>query len=193
MKTGSRYDGLGSPSASPTSSRTPSLFTLELIEKCTGIYLSYLYPTVPILHQDQITHHVGKMNSSIESYCLIGSLCAWIYIQPGLMQDDDTKSPDSEETQQKSPRGSSLVEEVVKVRKTYNPIENPNLITVVTAFLLSASYFGLEKHNLAWFYLREAITLAQITGMGDETTYMEDDIDSRMRRRLFWILFVADR
>ena len=82
---------------------------------------------------------------------------------------------------------------MVKVRKRYNPIENPNVITVVTAFLLSASYFGLEKHNLSWFYLREAITLAQITGMGDETTYVGDDIESRMRRQLFWMLFVADR
>ena len=109
------------------------------------------------------------------------------------MQDDEHQSLDSEETQRRHPRGSSLVEEVVEVRKTYNPIENPTVITVVTGFLLSASYFGLEKHNLAWFYLREAITLAQITGMGDETTYVGDDVDSRMRRRLFWILFVADR
>ena len=109
------------------------------------------------------------------------------------MQDDETRSLDPEEAQKKYPRGSALVEEVVKVRKTYNPIENPTVITVVTGFLLSASYFGLEKHNLAWFYLREAITLAQITGMGDETTYMGDDVDSRMRRRLFWILFVSDR
>ena len=110
------------------------------------------------------------------------------------MQDEEMHGSDSEEMQKRQhPRGSLLVEEVVKVRKTYNPIENPNMITVVTAFLLSASYFGLEKHNLAWFYLREAITLAQITGMGDETTYVDDDIDSRMRRQLFWVLFVADR
>ena len=90
-------------------------------------------------------------------------------------------------------QGASLVEEMIRVRNFYNHVDSPSTTTAVTAFFLSACYFGLERHNSSWFYLRESITLVQILGMQDEASYAPQSIDSIMKRQLFWLLFVAER
>ncbi|MCJ1309164.1 hypothetical protein MMC25_002819 [Agyrium rufum] len=191
----SKSDSFGhaSPLSSPTSAKRPDLLTADLVEQCTEIYFTYIYPTVPILHRDQVKQYAADMQTSADAFCLIGALCSFIIIQPGLSLATAGEEVPREERGRKSSRGAGIVEEVVKMRKIYNSVENASTTTVVTAFLLSASYFGLEKHNSAWFYLREAITLAQILGMGDESTYVTNDPASQMRRQLYWLLFVADR
>ncbi len=73
-------------------------------------------------------------------------------------------------------------------------VETPTLESVQTSLFLFACYFGLDKHNKAWYHLREATTLAQIVGMQDEPSYLAgDSVDSVMKRRLYWLLFITER
>lgn len=74
-------------------------------------------------------------------------------------------------------------------------IDNPSADAVITAFFLFTCSFGLERHNTAWFYLREATTLAEILGMNDESHY-DSSLEMALairQRRLFWLLFVTER
>lgn len=175
--------------------RTPGLLTPDLIEICVSYFFEQFYATMPILQSGRMRQTVLEMNSSTEAYCLVGSLCAFVIIQPGL-QVQMQRAGDSYRAspmQQVSAQCLRLVEETVRVWNSYDHKDNPTLTDVLIAFFLSGAYFGLEKANAAWIHLREAITLAQLLGMHDEGTYVPGDIDGPCRRRLFWLLFVSER
>lgn len=90
--------------------------------------------------------------------------------------------------------GNLLMEETLRVRKSYDYLETPTINSLVTSFFLFGCYFGLDLHNKAWFHIREATTLAHILGMQKEETYLEfDAVDAARRRRLYWLLFVTER
>lgn len=165
-----------------------------MIEVCIDFFFEHMYPTMPILHRARLQQMALGIDSSVEDYCLITSLCAFMMIQPGV------KAPEGFGTREDSgatinlTTGTTLLDEVLRLRKGYEYIETPAGATVITSFFLFGCYFGLDKHNTAWFYLREATTLAQLLGMQDESNYMTGDpIECSRRRRLFWLLYVTER
>ena len=88
----------------------------------------------------------------------------------------------------------TLLDEAIRVRKGYDYIESPSIWSVITSFFFFGAHFCLDKHNTAWFHLREATTLAQIMGMQDENHYSQGDlIETSRRRRLYWLLFITER
>lgn len=133
------------------------------------------------------------MDTSIEAYCLIGSLCSFMVIQPSTLVQGSMESQGLGPAQQHTPPGLLLADETAKARKCYDHVGRPTQEAIATSFFLSASYFGLEKHNAAWYHLQEAITLAQLLGMHDESTYIAQDAASDVRRRMFWLLFITER
>lgn len=90
--------------------------------------------------------------------------------------------------------GQTLLAEALRVRKAHDYVENPSVWSVITSFFFFGSYFCLDRHNTAWFHLREATTLAQIMGMNDESTYQMTDVaESSRRRHLYHLLFLTER
>ena len=148
---------------------------------------------MPILQRDQFRNIVDIMGQSIEAYCLVTALCAFMLIQPGIASHVRTmEQPTSSITNPKM--GAALMDEATRIRKGYDYVENPTVHTVITSFFLFGSCFGLNKHNVGWFHLREATALAQILGMQDENTYLFGDmVENSRNRRLFWLLFVTER
>lgn len=148
---------------------------------------------MPILHWERLRQHVLDMNTSIESYCFLASLCAFMMIQPG-MKTAATEESDAEAPQDETASGEALVDEVLRVRKGYDYIETSSTATVMTSFFLFGCYFCLDKHKTAWFYLREATTLAHSLDMHLEETYsVGDAVENIKKRRLFWLLFLTER
>ncbi|KFX89540.1 hypothetical protein V490_06953 [Pseudogymnoascus sp. VKM F-3557] len=114
-------------------------------------------------------------------------------IQPGMPVPGDPMGLDSMPGANLM-SGTMLMEETIRVRKGYDHLESPTLGSLATSYFLFGCYFGLDLHNKAWFHLREATTLALILGMNKEETYAQFDvIESSRRRRLYWLLFVAER
>lgn len=149
---------------------------------------------MPILYREQIRQSIGEMGPSVEAYCLITSLCAFMLIQPGIVLKTGHVMGEPASSVTNPKMGAVLMEEAVRIRKGYDYVENPTVNTVITSFFLFGCCFGLNKHNSAWFHLREATALAQILGMQDENTYMFDNvIETSRKRRLFWLLFVTER
>ncbi|KAK1020739.1 hypothetical protein LTR33_018764, partial [Friedmanniomyces endolithicus] len=134
------------------------------------------------------------METDVEAYCLVMSLCAYMMIQPNLALPASAFDGLEVAPQSSFQLGQLLLQETVRVRKCYDYVENPTIWTVITSFFIFGSNFCLDRHNTAWFHLREATTLVQVLGMHEESAYhMADLIESSRRRRLYWLLFVTER
>ena len=153
---------------------------------------------MPILHRERLQEKIAReIDQSIEAYCLITSLCAFMMIQPGMPlpgKSVGVRTDSDDLVPSKFTTATMLLEEVLRLRKVIEYAENPTLESVQTSLFLFACYFGLDKHNKAWYHLREATTLAQIVGMQEEPSYLNGDpVDSIMKRRLYWLLFITER
>ncbi|KAI9735662.1 MAG: hypothetical protein M1834_001678 [Cirrosporium novae-zelandiae] len=183
------------PTSPTPSRRTQGLLTTDLLTECIDFFFTNMYPTMPILHRGSLQALIQRLDDDDEAYCLLTSLCAFMMIQPRVKL---VKSDADEDLESgilfHSTSGTALLDETLHVRKGYDYIEQPTVLTVTTSFFLFGCFFGLDKNNTAWFYLREATTFAQVLGMQDEATYDNSDpIHSSRRRRLFWLLFVTER
>ncbi|TKA71511.1 hypothetical protein B0A49_06877 [Cryomyces minteri] len=186
--------GFDSPPLSPAFSRTGGLLCMDTITSCVDYFFAHMYPTQPILHRIRVGETIGQMDTSIEAYCLVTSLCAYMMIQPNMSLPANLL-PDGEMGPGASTAlGNAVLQEALRVRKGYNYVESPTVWSVITSFFFFGSFFCLDKHNTAWFHLREATTLAELIGMHEEATYSTGDIaESSRTRRLYWLLFVTER
>ncbi|KAF1991833.1 hypothetical protein K402DRAFT_70860 [Aulographum hederae CBS 113979] len=181
-------------SVSPAFARTPGLLTPELLECCIDYYFTNIYPTQPIMHRARVQQTVLAMDYSNEAYCKLTAFCAYMMIQPNLILPPRVAPRSDAGPVPNLTFGQHLLEESIRVRKSYEYIENPNLLTIYTAFFIFSCYFCLDKQNAAWSYLRQAMTLAHIIGMHDEESYKTGDIiENSRKRRLFWVLFMTER
>ncbi|KNG52844.1 transcription factor Pf2 [Stemphylium lycopersici] len=89
--------------------------------------------------------------------------------------------------------GHVLLEESIRVRQGSEYPENSSHLTVLTSWFYSGCCFGLAEEEIAWTYLREATTQAHLLGMHKEETYTHESLDSSHRRKLYWVLFIAER
>ena len=187
-----------SPPRTPSHSQTPGLLPQQTIEICIDFFFEHLYPTYPIFKRQKLQDLIdGCENGQPEIYCLIASLCAFIMVQPGMnlsVSGGMGESFEGEPPQSRYGYASTLIEDLLRVRKGFDYVEHPTLLTVQTSFFLFSSYFSLEKQNACWFYLREAATIAQMMGMHEEATYLSTDLAERLyRRRTYWLILVTER
>lgn len=197
-KTANRLNGVHSPPCSPNMAPTPGLLTPDVIKECVDFFFANMYPNMPILHRGRLDQQAIYADHNPESYTLLTSLCAFMFIQPNMPMVGVTPSNDpfglDSMPGANIMSGTLLLEETLRVRKSYDHLESPSLSSLVTSFFLFGCYYGLDLHNKAWFHLREAATLAHILGMHDEKTYAQwDPIESSRRRRLYWLLFATER
>ena len=152
-----------------------------------------MYPTLPILKHAQVQTLSSEMDHSPEAYCLISSLCAFVLIQPGV-GTSAVSVDDEAATQARQSTTLVLLEDILKVRKSWDYIDSPSTNAAVVSFFLFGCYFSLDKHGLAWYFLREATTLVQIMGMHEETAYYAKNFEDTVHKRnIFWLLFVTER
>ncbi|KAI1477600.1 fungal-specific transcription factor domain-containing protein [Daldinia eschscholtzii] len=192
-KVQSRLNGINNPPCSPTLSPTPGLLASEMAKECIEFFFANMYPIMPILHRQRLEQQTMYLDQNPDAYCLVTSLCAWMMFQPGM------NVPGADPLLEHLPganiaSGMVLIEETIRVRKGYEYQESPTLYSLCTSYFLFCSHYALDLHDKAWFYLREATTLAHIVGMNKEETYLQyDNIEASRRRRLYWLLFVTER
>ncbi|KAI1181183.1 hypothetical protein F4777DRAFT_526233 [Nemania sp. FL0916] len=190
----SRLSGLCSPPCSPPSlAPTPGLLAAEVAKESLDFFFANMYPIMPILHRHRIEQQCRQLEQDPDVYCLVAALSAYMMFQPGM------SLPTGDPMLEHIPgahivSGTLLVEEAIRVRRGYEYMDSPTLNTMCTSYFLFCSYFALDMHEKAWFYLREATTLAHMCGMTKEESYVHyDNIESSRRRRLYWLLFVTER
>lgn len=87
-------------------------------------------------------------------------------------------------------------EECHKYCSRFSFWKSPNLNTLRIRFFLHAYYENIQPGcPESLLYLREAVTLAQILGLHEETSYHPwlSDEDVHLRRTVFWLLFITER
>jgi len=192
-KVQSRLNGFGSPCTSPASAPTPGLLAPEMIKETVEFFFANMYSIMPILNRQRLEQQCMYLDQNLDTYCLLTSLSAFMMFQPGM------SLPSGDPMLEHMPgahiaSGTLLMEEAIRVRRGLEYLESPTLNTLCTSYFLFASHYALEMHEKAWFYLREATTLAHMCGMTKEETYLQyDNVESSRRRRLFWLLFVTER
>lgn len=162
------------------------MLTQSSVEMCLKIFFKSLYPIMPVLDETRFFARVRNLSSDPELYSLVSSLCAMTVVQllavPG--NHNDMISSLSE----------TLISESLRARKYFDYIGSFSTDTILTSFFVFCSYGNLEKHNHAWYYLRESISFAQSMGLDDEKSYLGlDTAENQQRRRIFWLLFITER
>ncbi|KAL1898280.1 hypothetical protein Sste5346_003688 [Sporothrix stenoceras] len=170
------------------------LLTNEMVKACIDFFFAHMYPTMPILNRQRVEQDAMSLDTTLDTYCLLCSLCAFMMLQPGMpMPAADPYGPES------IPGASIitatlLLEETLRVRKGYDYMQAPTLYTIATSYFLFACHYGLDLQDKAWCNLREAATLVHLVRMNKEEAYQTwDKVDATRRRRLYWLLYVAER
>ncbi|OBT64219.1 hypothetical protein VE03_06843 [Pseudogymnoascus sp. 23342-1-I1] len=167
------------------------LLTPSLVEQFAKSFFKHKYPLTPILHKgDFYAHTLPHYLTCPSKYALVASLCAAARTQ--VLHDaqaDPTLS-----------RGAAplttayFINEVRRARAQGDFVETPTLEDAQASFFVFAGLFDCDKHNSAWFYLREAITLMESLRLHEEITYAGMPArEALFSRRMFWLLFITER
>ncbi|THX04747.1 hypothetical protein D6D17_05497 [Aureobasidium pullulans] len=82
----------------------------------------------------------------------------------------------------------------LSVRSEYDFVLDSSVSTLLASFFIAIAYFELHDSHHTWFYLREAITLAQALGLHTSKYYDGmNSADALYSRRIYDILFVTER
>lgn len=157
-----------------------------LIPQCVEMYYEHIYPIMPLLYMPAVRTMVGRSMTDSEKN-LIYSLCALTCLH--LRGKSIPGGPDSWEA-----AGRFFLDECISVRQSYDFLEDESLYAVISSFWISTSFFEIHQDRKSWFYLKEALHLAQELGLDDESTYVGLSPEEKLcRQRVFWILFVTER
>ncbi|GKT46091.1 putative sucrose utilization protein SUC1 [Colletotrichum spaethianum] len=195
-KVQNRMNGIPNPPGPVSLAPTPGLLSSELVKECIDFYFANLYEKMPILDRRQIDLQLPYMEQNRDTYCLMMSLCAFMMLQPGMSMP--TGDPYNLDVMPGATIVASqlLLDETLQVRKGYDYLDNLSFNTLATNFFIYGCYHGLELHDKAWFYLREASTMMHLNGMSKEETYhgpQWENAESSRRRRLYWLFYIMER
>jgi hypothetical protein len=187
-------NGVPTPPLSPSLAPTPGMLTPEVVKDCVDFFFANMYPAMPILDRRAIEQSMMFMEQDRDAYCLLTSLCAFIMLQPGMnMPAGDPYNLDMMPGAN-IVSSNLLLEETLRVRKGYEYLDAPGLNTLCTDFFIFGCYYGMELHDKAWYYLREATTMMHMVGMHKEETYLQwNNVEASRRRRVYWLYFITER
>lgn len=189
-----RINGLGGSPPNPSSVYAPGLLTSELIRDCLDFFFANMSPQIPILSRQRLEQQAMYLDQSPDTYCLLTSICAFMMIQPGMVIPGSDPYGVDNMPGADIVSSTVLVEETLRVRKSFDYLEPVSFNTLCTSYFLYACHYGLVMHDKAWFHLREAATMIHMIGMNREETYaLLDPVESSRKRRLYWSVFVAER
>lgn len=155
------------------------------------LFFNHMFPIMPVIDHTVYLDPSFYTNSSLWSpdvYCFLCALCAATIVQL------DTAIPQPPPLSSSRTTDHVFAEECVRERKTYDYVETPSTLNVMTSFFLFAYCGNHEKHAKAWHYLQESITFSENLNMDDEASYTKlDPVEAQWRRRLYWLLFITER
>ncbi|KAJ1329262.1 oligo-1,6-glucosidase [Microdochium nivale] len=189
-----RLNGIDNTAApNPSLAPTPGMLTSELVKESIEFYFANMYSIMPILDRPSMEPLAIFPEQNTDTYCLFTSMSAFMLLQPGMSMPG--LDPMLDHVPGSSIIASTLlIEETLRVRKSQDFAGTPGFESLCTSFFLYCANYALELHDKAWFYLREAATMAHIAGMAKEESYASlSSVESSRRRRLYWLLFVAER
>ncbi|KAJ5439486.1 BglR [Penicillium daleae] len=188
---------LYSPSAQDASGLNPLRppVTLSALRRVLCIYQNQLYGIWPLLNADELIVQLENNPTNPEILTLAAALCA-----ATLSHLNQTVCDDAESNTRNSPdilTANSFAQQARQLRSTFDFTEHVTPNSVLTSYFLHI-YYGRElaRENTAAFYIREAITFANLLDMHIESTYLNPQWTVRERhtmRKLYFLLMMTER
>ncbi|KAK9234465.1 hypothetical protein V1525DRAFT_350177 [Lipomyces kononenkoae] len=172
--------------------RKSGLLPSEMIAACTELFFTRLLSTLPILNREKFQQSVIRMNDSIESYCLVISLCAFVIIQTGGVKPPLSVA-DVSQLETDISHGKALVDEVLAARRQLDILSEPTFETITVSFFLYCCHVGLGLQRQGWFFLREATTLYSTRALKSDDSSAEALYAESLWKNLYWVILVSER
>jgi hypothetical protein len=160
----------------------PNLLSIAL-----RMYGEKLYGIWPLLNAEHLIQRLETDPNNPEIYVLATALAGATLsnLNQVIVHDSLLKPLNAE----------SFIAESKRVRSTFDYMESVTLNTTLTSYFLHV-FYGRQplRSQTAFFYIREAITFAQLFGMHIENTYSRYHImDQQIMRKLYFLLFMTER
>ncbi|KAI5460439.1 hypothetical protein BGZ63DRAFT_424945 [Mariannaea sp. PMI_226] len=165
------------------------LAPVAVIDHCAERFFIRLYPTIPILTQDYVSHLKVAANSTsewaFEAYCVLVAMCAQVLLQA---EDPDDLFLQGIIPNKNAMYGQMMLDLAVTSHQMIPRNVKPTLNQCLLTFFLYACHSRLSRHSQAFIFLREATTLFHL--------FRFDDLESNFKplaTQLFWVLVVSER
>ncbi|KAJ5083692.1 hypothetical protein N7456_013119 [Penicillium angulare] len=172
------------PSYMPSSntSRFNPAFFFDLL----GDYEQYVFPMSPVIPADEIREMIGQMdeNKNIASF-------VYIYAAATL---DLTRSEPVQEAPGTRDRIATLLTRSLELRRRPTLDSHVSIVDVMSGVFTEMAFCTLRRPDLAFIYLREAISLLYMLNVESEEALANLDPMQRARlQRAYWECFVHER
>lgn len=175
----------------PTFQIGKELLQGPVLEFCEQRYRDYLFPTLPLLSQQDFATLRNSLHPSepnIEAYCLLAALSAHVFLV--------VESPTSPVSCAPA-YGTNLAFGKLLLAEAYSAREqiqrrpaSTSLLTVLAVFWIYNAESAMSHHSRAFYFLREATTLFLL--LRNDPSHAEI-LPPVVSERLFWILLITER
>lgn len=136
-------------------------------------YEQFVYPVFPIITPKELDELINEAVPSALVYALFAVTVGHTKRDEGAQQD-----------------AKRLIQLALDKRGVLKPGVEFSMHQVMTVVSISSCLVASNDVELAYFYLREAISMATILKLHEDV----DDLDERARRRrMYWLLYVHER
>lgn len=179
-----------------------SKFSVEHLLPRLQVYQTWFYGSWPVLSVAELIltildgaqmryekNAIRLTEQNAMLYALCCSVCAAITTQISFVSDKDTV------LDYNTFSASEYADEARRVRNLFDFTANPNVQTLLSSFFLYAHYVNNKGKTLqAILHLREAITIAQILGFHEESSYVgKTRAEVHRWRKIYYTLLVTER
>ncbi|KAJ5610289.1 BglR [Penicillium lagena] len=173
----------------------PVKVTLSALTRVLRIYQDHLYGIWPLLNAEELIAQMERNPHNPETHTLAAAICGATLSHLNQTVYDDSECNDPNLPQMLT--ADSFAQQARRLRGTFDYMEHVTLNSVLTSYFLHI-YYGRRsgREQTAAFYIREAITFANLLDMHIETTYVQPQWTPRERqvmRKLYFLLLMTER
>lgn len=171
----------------PNPAPDPHRIPLSLLGIALRMYGELLYGIWPLLNVEHLIQRLENEPDNPEIYALANALSGATL--SNLNQIIAREAPLEPLV------ADSFIIESKRLRSTFDYMEPVTLNTCLTSYFLHI-YYGRQtlRVQTSMFYIREAVTFAQLLGLHVEDTYSRHCVqDKQVMRKLYFLLFMTER
>lgn len=176
---------------------------IDKLLPCLQVYQTWFYGYWPVLSvadlmltlvgnsdMDDLCSYFALTERNAMSYALCCAVCATI-----LTQMTFVLSKIKYLSVNKYLPPEDYARDAKRVRHMFDYTCSPNVVTLLTSFFLYTHYVNIKgKTKQAIMYLREAITMSQLLGLHDPSTYVNKSAAEVHRcKKIYYMLLVTER
>ena len=171
-----------SPPISPPNAQNVLLLSRQTIENCMDFYFNNMSTTAWILDRGVLKNTISsRLGIDPEIYCLTGSLCAFVMVQPGMnLAVAPGSHYEGEPPEGRYGYANMLLDDILRVRKSIEYVESPTLAAVQTSFFLFSCYFHPGKTECMLVSLARSCDLGASDGHAPRANLCRGRAESRV-------------